>query len=261
MANITSSSLELCEQGAARSCNNLECSLWCKSGPSLTFSSRLVKSCLNPSAPAPIFSAMCAPIFFLGKSFLILFDFLDSLHLDLFEETSESCESLQCHPPGSLGISEVGWGTCPRHINKAPHHEVSGGANRIFMPARSLTFHNCLWLFYYSRTFWSNCGDQMQVWSHEGCPETLQNHGQASKLRVSLSWSSFSSGMLPRLNNDLSLQWSYMVKSGRTWHGYLIFLPSMLSQGEFWLSIMFGIWPLLQKLSLVSSVVWAVIIW
>lgn len=59
----------------------------------------------------------------------------------------------------------------------------------------------------------------MQVWSHKGCPETWQNHGQASKLWVSLPWS-FSSGMLPRLNNDIT---SWRVAEP----GSVTFLPSM----------------------------------
>lgn len=68
-AHIISSSLELCEQGAAHSWNNLECSLWCKSRPGLTFASKLVRGCLNPTVPAPVFNAMCAPIWFWRKVF------------------------------------------------------------------------------------------------------------------------------------------------------------------------------------------------
>lgn len=109
--------------------------------------------CFN-SGTAPILTAMHASIWFLRGRFLIPFDFFESHHLYLFEERSESRESLQNSQPipqGALAFLKWAGGCVPDTLIKLHIMNCQKELTEYIMPALSLTFHNCLWLFYYSR--------------------------------------------------------------------------------------------------------------
>lgn len=74
-----------------------------------------------------------------------------------FDFWNSLCLSFSVPSPGSAG------GCVPDTLIKRHIANYQKEPAEFIMPALSLTFHNCFWLFYYSSTFSSNCGDRMQV--------------------------------------------------------------------------------------------------